>query len=315
MSPLRFDSLSAAFFRLHVSVLLAGFTGVLGKLITLNEVALVWWRLLLTSALFALILAAGGRLRRVPLREMAKIGGVGVLLGLHWIFFYGSIKASNVSVGVVCFSTVGFFTAVMEPLLGRTRLSARELGFSLLTVAGVALVFHFDARYRLGISLGVAGAALAALFTIANKLVGRRHTASDMLMYEMIGGFLGLSAVLPLYLRQADVSSQLPGGRDLVFLLCLSLFCTIGLYILQIQALRIISAFTVNLTYNLEPVYSILLAMVFLGEARQLNPAFYGGLALILLSVALQTLDVLRRNRAALRFSRGRVGSDGPPSA
>lgn len=301
LSPAASVSMRSAFLKLHASVLLAGFTGVFGKLITLNEGLLVWYRLLFTSVLFVLLLRLGRRLHAVPLREMAKIGGVGALLALHWVFFYGSIKASNVSVGVVCFSTVGFFTALLEPLFYRRRVSVRELLFSLLTVAGVALIFHFDTRYRTGIVMGAIGAALAALFTIVNKLVGRRHPASTMLVYEMIGGFIGLSCLLPFYLPALSVPFALPDGRDLIFLLMLSLFCTIGLYILQIQALQTISAFTVNLTYNLEPVYSIVLAMFIFNEAQQLNAAFYGGLGLIILSVALQSWAIVRESRAALR--------------
>lgn len=294
------DSMRAAFIKLHLSVLLAGFTGVFGKLISLNEGLLVWYRLLITSVLFVIILGVGRRLRAVPCRELLKIGRAGFLLGLHWVFFYGSIKASNVSVGVVCFSTVGFFTALLEPLFERCRVSGRELLFSLLTVAGVALIFHFDTRYRAGIVMGAIGAALAALFTIANKRVGRSHPASIVLVYEMIGGFVSLSCMLPLYLHFVSVPFALPGGRDILYLLMLSLFCTIGLYILQIQALRRISAFTVNLTYNLEPVYSILLAMVIFHEAQEWNAAFYGGLGLIIASVALQTWSIMRENKAAL---------------
>ena len=299
-SPSSGRSIRVAFIKLHLSVLLAGFTGVLGKLITLNEGLLVWYRLLLTSLLFAPILFLGRRLHRVPARELVKIGGTGLLLSLHWVFFYGSIKASNVSVGVVCFSTVGFFTALLEPLFYQRRVSMHELLFSLLTVAGVACIFHFDTRYRAGIIMGVIGAALAALFTIVNKLVGRRHPASTMLLYEMLGGFIGLSCLLPLYLTETGVPFQLPDLRDFTFLLMLSLFCTIGLYMLQIQALKTISAFTVNLVYNLEPVYSIVLAMIIFGEAQQLNASFYGGLSLIVLAVALQSWTIMRENRAAL---------------
>lgn len=288
------DSMRVAFLKLHVSVMLAGFTGILGKLITLNEGLLAWWRLLITALLFGILLRLGGKLRFEPPREMLRLGAAGALLALHWIFFYGSIKASNVSVGVVCFSTVGFFTAVLDPICNRGRISLRELLFSLLTVAGVALIFHFDTRYRLGIIMGIVGAALAALFTIVNKRVTKSHTASSVLFHEMMGGFVGCSLILPFYLALVDVPFSVPSPSDFMYLLILSFFCTIMLYVLQIQALRTISAFTVNLTYNLEPVYSIILAMLFLGEAQHLNAPFYIGLSLIILSVALQTVNVVR---------------------
>ena len=283
-----------AFIKLHISILLAGFTGLFGKLVTLNEGVLVWYRMLLAAVMLFLILWGSGRLKRVPFREILKIAGTGLLLGLHWVFFYGSIKAANVSIGVVCFSLVGFFTALLEPLIIRRRLSIKEILFSLVAVCGIVLIFQFDTRYRTGIIIGVVSSALAALFTITNKKVGVRHSSSMMLLYEMIGGFLGLTCLLPFYLHLFPVETILPGMINFLYLLLLALVCTIGLYLLQIQVLKQVSAFTVNLSYNLEPVYSIILAMLFFGEAKELNFAFYAGLGLILLSVLLQTWEAIR---------------------
>lgn len=287
-----------AFIKLHISILLAGFTGLFGKLVTLNEGLLVWYRMLLAAVMLFLILWGSGRLKRVPFREVLKIAGTGLLLGLHWVFFYGSIKAANVSIGVVCFSLVGFFTALLEPLIIRRRLSIKEILFSLVAVCGIVLIFQFDTRYRTGIIIGVVSSALAALFTITNKKVGVRHSSSMMLLYEMIGGFLGLTCLLPFYLHLFPVETILPGMINFLYLLLLALVCTIGLYLLQIQVLKQVSAFTVNLSYNLEPVYSIILAMLFFGEAKELNFAFYAGLGLILLSVLLQTWEAIRYKAA-----------------
>lgn len=158
-----------AFIKLHISILLAGITGLFGKLISLNEGLLVWYRMMFASLLFISFLALQKRLKLPPLKEILKISGIGLLLGLHWIFFYGSIKASNISIGVVCFSLTGFFTAFLKPLLNRHSVSFKEVLFSLLTLAGIILIFHFDTRYRLGIGLGIISSALAALFTITNK--------------------------------------------------------------------------------------------------------------------------------------------------
>ena len=236
-----------AFFKLHLSVLLAGATGIFGRLISLNEGLLVWYRMLLAGLLFALLSAVRRRFPRIGWKEIFKIGGIGILLGLHWVFFYGSIKASNISIGVVCFSLVSFFTAFLEPWINRHRISVKEVLFSLLTLLG---------------------------------------------MYEMSGGFVGLSCLLPFYLRYFPVETIFPDVSDLIYLILLASVCTIGLYLLQIQVLKVVSAFTVNLTYNLEPVYSIILAMLFFHEARELNGAFYIGLGLIVLSVLLQTFAV-----------------------
>ena len=240
-----------------------------------------------------------------------KIGGIGILLGLHWVFFYGSIKASNISIGVVCFSLVSFFTAFLEPWINRHRISVKEVLFSLLTLLGIALIFHLDTRYRQGILLGITSSVLAALFTITNKKVAAGHDASTMLLYEMSGGFVGLSCLLPFYLRYFPVETIFPDVSDLIYLILLASVCTIGLYLLQIQVLKVVSAFTVNLTYNLEPVYSIILAMLFFHEARELNGAFYIGLGLIVLSVLLQTFAVFGQSRFFLIIFPGTARSNG----
>lgn len=282
-----------AFIKLHVSIILAGATGIFGKLITLNEGLLVWYRMMFATLLFLVILFLKKELHKIASRDMLRIGGVGLLLGFHWIFFYGSIKASNVSIGVVCFSLTGFFTAFLEPLIYRRKISVKEVLFSLLTLLGILLIFHFDTRYRLGICLGVMSSALAALFTITNKKVGAHHPTSTLLLYEMAGGFIGLSCLLPFYLSYFPVPTIIPDASDFLYLLLLASVCTIGLYLLQIQVLKTISAFTVNLSYNLEPVYSILLAMLLFNEAKELNFSFYIGLVIIILSVILQTVNVI----------------------
>ena len=278
-----------AFIQLHLSVFLAGFTGLFGKLITLNEVDIVWYRMFFTS----LILLVFTGLPRVGWKKFLQIAGCGALLGLHWMLFYCSIKASNVSIGVVCFALVGFFTAIFEPMIFRRRVSWAELLLSLITVAGLLCIFSFDARYRYGISIGVVSSAACALYAICNKKVSVGVRSRTMLMYQMSGGIFGVSIIIPFYLMVFPAGQDvivIPAGSNLWWMLCHALFCTIGMYLLQIQALKQLSAFTVNLTYNLEPRYTILLAFLFFGEVRELNLSFYAGIALVILSVVLQTL-------------------------
>jgi drug/metabolite transporter (DMT)-like permease len=290
-----------ALIQLHISILLAGFTGILGKIITLNEGLLTWYRILVSIVVMGLILAVrsfrqGTSLRLVPgergRRSLAShlgVMGVGAVLALHWVFFFGSIKASNVSIGVVCFSSSSLFTALLEPAFSRRRIPVRDVLISLIPLMGILLIFHFDIRYRTGILLGTVGALLAALFLITNKQVVRERSSSAVLFYEMIGGFLCLSLLMPFYLQAFPVGTMLPGARDFFWLLVFAIGCTVALQLLQIEALRSVSAFTVNMSYNLEPVYSIALAMLLLGEAKELNFSFYVGLVFIFFSVLLQT--------------------------
>ena len=282
------------FLLLHLSVFIAGFTGVLGRLIELDPVVLVWHRMTWAAALMALFLLLRKEMRHFRFKDLARMGGVGVLLCLHWIFFYASIKASNVSIGVVCFSLVGFFTALLEPIINRHRFSVREFLFSILTVCGVYLIFQFDTRYRLGIALGIVSSALYALFAIANQHVGKDYEAKNMLFWEMVGGIVVLSVILPVYNAFLPIGKFLPAGMDYPYMAFMVVVCTIGLCLLQIIVLQKIDAFTVNLTYNLEPVYSIILAMLIFQEYHELNFSFVLGIALIIVSVVLQTWSKVR---------------------
>lgn len=281
------------FIQLHLSVLLAGFTGLFGKLITLNEVDIVWYRMLFTTAI--LLVFTG--LPKVTLRKFIQLSGCGALLGLHWMLFYGSIKASNVSIGVICFSLVGFFTAICEPLILKRRFSWMELLLSCITVAGVMCIFSFDTRYRYGIMIGIVSSLVCALYVIYNKKASVGVRSRDVLMSQMSGGLIVVSCIIPLYLMVFPSSQQvvvIPEGSNLWFMLCHALFCTVGMYLLQIQALKRLSAFTVNLSYNLEPCYTIILAFLIFGEGHEVNFSFYLGITLIVLSVLLQTLRTTR---------------------
>lgn len=252
---------------------------------------MVWYRMLFTAILLFFI-AFKGRLPKIDKKSLIKIAGTGTLLGLHWMLFYGSIKASNVSVGVLCYSLVGFFTAIVEPLFYHRKISLREIVFSLITVTGILMIFSFDSRYRWGIFIGTLSSLVAAIFMVCNKKVSSTQRASVVLIYEMAGGLLPVSLIIPLYLLAFPNNTPVivwPEGMNLFWICCHSLFCTVFMYLLLLQALKKLSAFTVNLSYNLEPVYSIIFAMAFFGEAKELNFSFYAGLGLIILSVILQS--------------------------
>ena len=282
------SGIQKAFIQLHLSVMLAGFTGLFGKLITLNEVDIVWYRMLFTS----IILLVFTGLPQVERKKLLQLGGCGALLGLHWMLFYGSIKASNVSIGVICYSLVGFFTAIIEPIIYRKKISTIEILFSLITVLGLLCIFSFDARYRYGISIGVLSSFVAALYGVCNKKVSVGVKTRTVLFYQMSAGLVVVSMIIPFYLMMFPAHQDvlvIPEGSNLWWMLCHALFCTVAMYILQIQALRTLSAFTVNLTYNLEPCYTIAIAFIVFHEARELNFSFYIGIALILISVILQT--------------------------
>lgn len=286
-----------AFLQLHIAVLLAGFTGVLGRLITLNEGLLVWYRLLFSSVTLWILFYFTRKLRRISFKEFLKIFGVGLIAALHWVTFYGSIKYANVSVALVCFSAIGFFTAIFEPLVFRTRIDIWELLLGLMVIGGIYIIFHFDPQYKIGIVVGIISALLGSLFPIFNRVLLRTHSTETITVYELTGGFLALSIILPFYLRLFPANHLIPTLSDFWWLLVLSWLCTVLAFQLSMNALKKISAFTVNLSYNLEPVYGILLAFVIYQENRELKSSFYVGLSIIILAVALQTLDVYVKHR------------------
>lgn len=286
-----------AFLSLHVAIFLAGFTGIMGRLITLNEGLLVWWRLFISSCTMALIFLFFGGLQKVSLSLHLRILGTGVLVALHWVFFYGSIKYANVSVGLVCFSAIGFFSAFFEPWILRKRIDWIEVLFGALAIVGIWLIFHFDRQYKQGIILGIISSLFAAIFPILNKnLIGKLPTQS-LTFYELSGALVFLSLVMPLYIQKFPDEHIVPSRSDFLWLLMLSWLCTILAFNLSLQALKKISPFAVNLSYNLEPVYGIILAIIVYKENKYLGTGFYYGVALILLTVFLQTIRLYQKRR------------------
>ena len=286
-----------AFFQLHTAVFLAGFTGILGRLITLNEALLVWYRLLITAVSLWILFFFQKKLQRISPAGIAKITGVGAVVALHWVTFYGSIKYANVSVALVCFSAIGFFTAVLEPLITRSPFNRVELLLGLLVIAGIYLIFRFDPQFKTGIILGIISALLASLFPIFNRLLVQEFTPETVTLYQLSGGFLFLTILLPFYLHYFPTTHWVPSLSDTGWLLVLSWFCTVLAFNLSMNALKKISAFTVNLTYNLEPLYGIALAFLIYREDKLLSGSFYIGLLLIVLSVFLHTWLVWKNSR------------------
>jgi drug/metabolite transporter (DMT)-like permease len=282
-----------ALYQLHLAVLLAGFSGILGRLIDLREGPLVWYRMGITTVAMLVFLGWTGRLKKTPVRQAFGIAAVGCLLAVHWLCFYGSIKYANVSIALVCFSASAFFASLLDPLFMKKRFSPPEMLLSLIALAGIYVIMHFDRRYTTGIVLGLLAAFFSALFTVMSKKLTRKHDAYTITFYEVGAGFLFLSVLLPFYLKVFPHTRMLPTLKDWIYLLILSLACTVWAFILAFRSLKRVSPFTTNLTYNLEPVYGILLAFLIFHENEHLNGNFYWGLALILLSVMLQCLRIL----------------------
>ena len=272
--------------QIHSCVLLWGFTAILGKLITLPALALVCWRMALVAlALYALKRVRRG-LREMSARLLRRFAGIGVVVALHWLSFYGAIKLANASVAAACMGLAPVFLAVIEPWLMRTRFDPRELLLGALVVPGVALVVGgVPVSMHAGIAVGTLSALLVALFGALNKKYVQQAEPLTMTFVELGAGgaFLWLVAGAWVALQGgADATHWLPGARDAGWLLVLALACTLLPFALSLVALRHLSAFQAQLAVNLEPVYAVALAALLLSEQRELGPSFYAGVAIIL---------------------------------
>jgi drug/metabolite transporter (DMT)-like permease len=289
--------MKSAFIQLHIAVFLAGFTAILGRLISLNEGLIVWYRLLFTMISMWVLYAAFKKIRKIPFAEILRISGVGFIATMHWITFYGAIKYSNVSVTLVCFSAISFFTAILEPIVLKKRMIWVDLFIGMIIILGIYVIFHFDTHYKTGIVIGTISAMLAALFPIYNRQILQRVNVETMLVWQQTGGFLILSALLPFYLQWFPSSQFLPAPSDLLWLLGLSWLCSVLAFQLASNALKRLSAFTVNLSYNLEPIYGILLAFIIFKENELLSKWFYLGLGVITLAIIIHVILLIKMER------------------
>ncbi len=294
---------------LHIAVFLWGFTAILGKLISYGSFNLVWHRMLITAAVYFCIPAVWKGITPLNKKDWLIFLGIGVIVAFHWLTFYGSIKLGNsASLTLACLGSASFFSALLDPLINRKSLQARELLLGLLVVCGI-LIIHgsFQAKdgvkthYTMAILTGIVSAALAALFTALNKRNIERASSLSISAIEMLAGAVLLSVVFPV---MADASAVwIPeynpesDNYDLLWVLLLSLVCTNLTFYLGTVALKEISAFTANLSVNLEPIYGIILGALIFKEHASLNIQFYLGAALILVSVFLQTFLEYRQRK------------------
>lgn len=287
-----------ALFQLHLAIFLAGFTAILGKLIDLNEAVLVTWRLVVTVLLMVILLGWKTISKPIPVTDRWRMLGIGFLIAFHWVMFYGSVKYGNVSVAVVCLSAAGFFTAFLDPWITGRRFEWIEVVLGLLAILGIYIIFDFHPEFKLGMVFGMLSALGSSLFPIYNKQMLVRYQPRLLTFYVMLGGLLTLLVVLPAYLHYFPDGGRWPSMTDAGWLFLLASVCTVYCFHLQLTALKSLSAFTANLSYNLEPVYSIVLAFWLFHENQHLNTSFYLGVGLIMAAVGLQMIRIKWKQRS-----------------
>lgn len=271
-----------------------GFTGVLGRAITLDSVWLVWYRLLITVVSLWVLYAFFKRIRKLPARSVLSIGLIGTVQALHWVCFYASIKYANVTIALTCLATSALLSSILEPLLLKKRFDPFEIVLGLFAIAGIMIIYNTHLQFSAGIVLGLLAALLTVIVSVMNKKMVDNYPPEYIALYQLTGGGLGLSLLLPLYLYLFPAPMPVPEPMDWIWLLVLSWVCTILTFFLYIYSLRRISAFTMNLTLTLEPIYGIILAFIIYKENENLSNWFYLGFGLIVLAVAFHMWRLLR---------------------
>ncbi|UKJ06394.1 DMT family transporter [Solitalea lacus] len=299
--------LSNNLFKLHLTVIVWGFTAILGKLITVSALSLVWYRVIIAAIALFIFLKFKKSSLRVSKRDLFQLIGIGLLVTLHWVFFFHSIKISTVSVALVCLSSQTLFTGILEPLFMKTRISKLDVLVGILIVIGITCIFHFEGQYTLGIIIGLAASVLACLFNILNAKMVKREDPVLISFYELAGGWVALTIFLALTGHFNFAQNLVLTSSDIFYLLTLGIICTAVAYVVGIAVMKELTAYTVALVTNLEPVYGVILALLIFKDSEKMTTGFYVGALIVVASVALYPM--LKRKSEAYKKQRFEASS------
>ncbi len=281
------------YLQLHFIIILWGFTAILGLLIKISAYDLVFYRTLLASfGLLAIIFIANFRFN-VGKKDFFRLIGNGVLIAAHWILFFESARVSTASVSLAGLSTISFWTSLLEPVMKGKRIELLEVFLGVLVIGGLYMIFHFDFGYALGLAMSLVSAFFGALFTVINSKITHRHNEYVITFYEMVAANI-VTALFIIFYSSSAISNgkifEMPSAWDWLYLSLLAFVCTIYPFSVSVELMKRISAFVVNLSVNLEPVYGIILAILIFGGKEKMSAGFYLGTLVILLSVIIYPL-------------------------
>jgi drug/metabolite transporter (DMT)-like permease len=276
------------FYLLHLVVFIWGFSPVLGRYITANTWQLVWYRILITVFAMFVYLLITKQDFKITRRLFWQLNGIGIIIAVHWLAFYGAIKASNISVTMVAFSTGTLFSSIIEPLFFKRRIRMYEVIIGLVIIAAIAVIFSIETQYWMGILLGILAAFTSSLFGVMNGIMSHKLPPAVISFYEIGAAFAGLSLYI-LFMGEFTPAFFLLDQPSLTGILILSLVCTVFPFITSVNLARYISPYTIVLTVNLETVYGIIWAILFFSENREVTPSFYIGVLIILAAIFLNS--------------------------
>lgn len=278
------------YLHLHFLVLIAGFTAILGELISIEAIPLVWYRMTIAGVLMFLFIKFKKMSLKVPLKALIRFSIAGVIIALHWITFFAAIKASNISITLAMFSTGAFFASLIEPLFYKRKIIGYEIIFGFIVIAGVVLITQTELQYLLGIALGISSALFSTLFAVLNGQFVKKYKASVISFYEFVSGVLFMSIFIAFTGDGFDASYFQLSSSDWICLFILASICTAYAFIASIHVMKHITPYTLVLTYNLEPIYGIVLAVILFPQTETMRPLFYVGAALIISTVLLNAM-------------------------
>ncbi|MEC3908863.1 DMT family transporter [Tamlana sp. 2201CG12-4] len=286
------------YLHLHFLVFIAGFTAILGELITINAIALVWYRMVIASVLMFLYIKIVKVKLRISIRSMVRLSIAGIIIALHWITFFGAIKEANISITLAMFSTGAFFASFIEPIIYKRRIIWYEIIFGIIVIFGVFIITQSEIKYLTGILLGISSAFFSSLFAVLNGSFLKQHTATVISFYEFLSGVFFISIYMLCFGGGFSEEFFNITWPDLKYLFILASVCTAYAFIASVHVMKIISPYTVVLTYNLEPVYGIIMAVLLFPEKEKMSMSFYYG-ALIIISVVL--INAIIKNSRKLK--------------
>jgi len=288
---------------LHFTVFIWGFTGILGKLITVTAVNLVWYRVIIALVTLFLYFVISKQYFKVNQSTFLKLFFTGALVGGHWILFFHAIKVSTVSVTLVCLSSITLFTAILEPIINKKPISRMEILSGILIISGIVLIFKFETHYTKGIILALSSALAASLFSIVNSRQAKTKLKASIIgFYELLGAFVWIT----LYMLATNTVTDIPVPKmaDMGYLLLLGTICTSLAYVAGVSVMSELSAFKVALITNLEPVYGIIMAFLFFGDMHTMSTGFWIGAAIILSTIFLYPVA----RKQVSRYKTGKPG-------
>ncbi|WP_242086577.1 DMT family transporter [Aestuariivivens sediminis] len=289
------------YLHLHFLVFVAGFTAILGEVISISAVPLVWFRMAMASILILAYVKVAGIRLRIPPKAILRYTVAGIIIALHWITFFGAIDAANVSIALAMFSTGAFFASFIEPVIYRRKVIWYEIVFGLVVVIGVYIVTQSEMRYLTGIILGIISAFLSSLFAVLNGTFLKQHTATVISFYEFVSGVLFITLFILIFKGGFSLSFFSLRLSDFGYLFILASVCTAYAFIAAVHVMKLISPYTVVLTYNLEPLYGIIMAVMLFPQKEQMSNSFYYGATIIIATVL---LNGIIKNTKALKRKR-----------